>query len=48
MVEYLRKFENTGIKIARVNSILFTKSIDLKLFALILFAVGGPLWCWFF
>ena len=44
MVEFLRKFENRGIKIARVNSILNTKSIDLQLFPLILFSVGGPLW----
>ena len=41
--EFFRKFENPGIKIARVNSILKTKSIDLQLFAFILFAVGGPL-----
>ena len=29
MVEFLRKFENHGIKIARVNSIRITKSINL-------------------
>ena len=29
MVEFLRKFENRGIKIARVNSIRITKSINL-------------------
>ena len=40
MVEFLRKFENRGIKIARVNSILITKSIDLQLFTLILSGVG--------
>ena len=34
MVEFLRNFENPGIKIARVNSILITKSIDLQLFAI--------------
>ena len=32
MVEFLRKFENYGIKIARVNSILITKSINLLKF----------------
>ena len=35
--------ENRGIKIARVNSILITKSIDFQLFTLILKGVGGPL-----
>ena len=34
MVEFLRKFENRGIKIAQVNSILITKSINLQLFTL--------------
>ena len=29
MVEFLRKFVSNGIKIARVNSILVTKSINL-------------------
>ena len=29
------KFENRGIKIARVNSILITKSINLQLITLI-------------
>ena len=29
MVEFLRKFENRGIKIARVNSMRITKSINL-------------------
>ena len=42
MVEFFRKFENPGIKIARVNSILLAKSIDLQLFTSILIAVGGP------
>ena len=28
IIEFLRKFEYRGIKIARVNSILITKSID--------------------
>ena len=32
MVEFLRKFENRGIKKARVNSIFLTKFIDLQLF----------------
>ena len=44
MVEFLRKFENCVIKIARDNSILITKSINLQLFTLIFYGVGGPLW----
>ena len=36
MVEFLKKFENRGIKIARVNSIPITKSNNLPLFTLIL------------
>ena len=32
MVELLRKFENRGIKIVRVISILITKSSNLQLF----------------
>ena len=40
MIEFLRKFENPRIKIARVNSILFTKSINLQLFTLILYGFG--------
>ena len=44
MVEFLRKFENRVIEIALVNSILIIKSIDLQLFTLILYGVGGPLW----
>ena len=44
MVEYLRKFENYRNKIARINSILITKYINLQLFAWILYGVGGPLW----
>ena len=39
MIEFLRKFENRGIKIARVSSILITKSINLQLFTLILYGV---------
>ena len=35
----LWKFENRGIKIARVNSILTTKYINLQLFTLILYGV---------
>ena len=42
-VEFLRKFENRGIKIARVNSILITKFVDFQLFTLILYGVGGRL-----
>ena len=30
MIEFLRKFENCGSKSGRVNSILFTKSINLQ------------------
>ena len=44
MVEFLRNIENRGIKIARVNSIFITESINLQLITLIL--CGGPLWCW--
>ena len=40
MIEFLRKFENCDIKIARVNSILITKSINLQLFTLIIYGVG--------
>ena len=43
MIEFLRKFENRGIKISLVNSILITKCINLKLFTLILHGVQGPL-----
>ena len=35
-MEFLRKFENRGIKIAPVNSILFTLSIDLLYFCTVL------------
>ena len=44
MVEFLRKFENRGFKISRVNSILITKSINLQLFTSIMYGVGGQLW----
>ena len=40
MAEFLRKFYNRNIKIARVNSILITKSINLQLFTSILYGVG--------
>ena len=40
IIEFLRKFENRGIKIARVNSIFITKFINLQLFTLILYSVG--------
>ena len=43
MIEFLRKFENRGTKIARVKSILITKFINLPLFSLILYGVWGPL-----
>ena len=35
MIEFRRKFENRGIKIARVNLILITKSSNFQLFTLI-------------
>ena len=41
MVEFLRKFENRGIKIPRVNSILITKPINLQFFTVILYGVWG-------
>ena len=41
MIEFLRKFENRGIKIARVNSIPITNiSVNLHFFTLILYGVG--------
>ena len=40
IVEFLGIFETRGIKIARVNSIIITKSIDFQLFTLILYGVG--------
>ena len=40
MVEFYRKFENRGIEIARVHSILITKFINLQLFTLGLYSVG--------
>ena len=40
MIEFLRKLENRSIKIARVNPILITKSINLQLFTLILYDFG--------
>ena len=40
IVEFHREFENRGIEICRVNSILITKSINLQLFTLILYGVG--------
>ena len=40
MIEFLRTFENRAIKIARVNSILITKYINLQLFTSILNGVG--------
>ena len=39
MVELLGKLENRGIKIAGVNPSLITKSINLRLFTLILYTV---------
>ena len=40
MIEFLRKFENRGIKFVRFNSIFITESINLQLFTLILPGVG--------
>ena len=40
MIEFHWKFENRGIKIAWVNSILINKSINLQLFTLIFCGVG--------
>ena len=40
MIKFLKKFENHCIKIARVKSILITKSINLQLFTLIVYSVG--------
>ena len=34
MLEFFKKIEDRGIKIARVHSILISKSINLKLFTL--------------
>ena len=41
MAEFLSKFENHCIKIARVNLILITKFTNFQLFTLILYGVGG-------
>ena len=43
LVEFRRKFGNRGFEIARVNSIIITKYIELQLFTSILNGVGGPL-----
>ena len=40
MIEFDTKFDNRCIKIAQVNSILITKSINLQLFTLILYCFG--------
>ena len=42
-VEFLRKFENRSINIARVNSILITKFTNLQLFTCILYGLWGLL-----
>ena len=44
MLEFLKKFENSGFKIARVNSILITKSTNLLLFYFNFARCWGPLW----
>ena len=44
MVEVIRKDEDRGLKIALVNSIHITKSINLMFFTVILYGVGVPLW----
>ena len=40
MVEFFSKFENRGIKMARVNTILISKYINFQLFTLILYGFG--------
>ena len=40
MIEFLRKFKNRAIKIAPVNLILITKSINLQLLTLIMYSAG--------
>ena len=40
MIEFLRKFENRGIKIVQVYEILITKSINFQLYTLIFYGVG--------
>ena len=45
MIEFLRKFENRGIKIARANSILNTKSINLE-FTLTLISLDDTFFHW--
>ena len=40
MIKFLMKFENRGIKIVLVNSMLIPKSINLQFFTFILFDVG--------
>ena len=40
MIELFGKFENRGIKISRVNSILIIAPINFQLFTLILYGVG--------
>ena len=42
-VEFLRNFENRGIKIARVNAILITKSLNLQLFTYIFVRCWGSI-----
>ena len=41
MIEFIRKFENRGIKIARVDSILIGKSINSQFYCLILYGLGS-------
>ena len=41
MVEFLRKFENRGIKIAQVNSIIITKSRNLQVFTIFCAVLGS-------
>ena len=45
MVEFLRKFENRGIKIYLVK---LNSHHQIFQFNLILYGVGGPLWYWRF
>ena len=40
MVKFLKTLENRGTKIAQVNSIVITKSVNLQLWTLISYGVG--------
>ena len=44
MIEFIRKLENLGNKINRVNLIFIIKSINLQLLTLSFYGDGDPLW----